>query len=80
MTTLIRGIMLPWLDFFGCLGFRETQFPSEFPSSCPYESPLLGYDPIWGLPKKIRLGLLFCGPYGKDYSILGSILGSPVVV
>ena len=30
---------------------------------------------IWGFPK-IR-GNLFGGPYNKDYSILGSILGSP---
>ena len=30
---------------------------------------------IWGFPK-IR-GTLSGGPYNKDYSILGSILGSP---
>ena len=30
---------------------------------------------IWGFPK-IR-GTLFGGPHNKDYSILGSILGSP---
>ena len=32
---------------------------------------------IWGCPK-IR-GTLFEGPHTKDYSILGSILGSPVL-
>ena len=31
-------------------------------------------DSIWGFPK-IR-GVLFRGPHNKDYSILGSILGS----
>ena len=30
---------------------------------------------MWGFPR-IR-GTLFGGPYNKDYSILGSILGSP---
>ena len=30
---------------------------------------------IWGFPE-IR-GTLFGGPHNKDYSILGSILGSP---
>ena len=30
---------------------------------------------MWRFPK-IR-GILFRGPYDKDYSILGSILGSP---
>ena len=30
---------------------------------------------IWGFPK-IK-GTLFACPYNKDYSILGSILGSP---
>ena len=29
----------------------------------------------WGLPK--ILGTFFGGPHNKDYSILGSILGSP---
>ena len=32
-------------------------------------------DPKWGFPK-IR-GTLIGGPRNKDYSILGSILGSP---
>ena len=33
--------------------------------------------PIWGFPK-VR-GTFFGGPHNKDYSILGSILGSPLL-
>ena len=32
---------------------------------------------IWGFPK--ITGTILGGPYNKDYSILGSILGSPYI-
>ena len=38
-------------------------------------SPRLKKGTMWGFPK-IR-GTLIGGPHNKDYSILGSILGSP---
>ena len=46
----------------GCLGLAQ-RFPQ------------VGGPPVGGFPE-IR-GTLFWGPYNKDYSICGSILGSP---
>ena len=51
-------------------------YPCAWLSSVGSERPTgAGYRSRWGFPK-IR-GTLFGGPHNKDYSILGSILGSP---
>ena len=56
------------------LGLLLGKVPSGLTSR--YGDPVrMSSNQIWGFPK-IR-GTLFGGPYNKDYSVLGSILGSP---